>query len=33
MMAADCVTRAITRGVYAAESLGIWPAYRELFQN
>ena len=25
MMAADCVARAIARGVYAAESLGVWP--------
>ena len=29
MMAADCVARAITRGVYAAESLGIWPSYQD----
>ena len=29
MMAADCVARAITRGVYTAESLGIWPCYMD----
>jgi L-aminopeptidase/D-esterase-like protein len=29
MMAADCVARAISRGVYAAESLGIWTSYRD----
>ena len=32
MMAADCVTRAIARGVYAAESLGVWPGYRNSVQ-
>ena len=32
MMSADCVARAITRGVYSAESLGIWPAYRNSVQ-
>ena len=29
MMAADCVARAISRGVYAAEALGIWTSYRD----
>jgi len=29
MMAADCVARAISRGVYAAESLGIWTSYQD----
>jgi L-aminopeptidase/D-esterase-like protein len=29
-IAADCVTRALTRGVYAAESLGDRPGYRSL---
>jgi len=33
MMSADCVARAITRGVYSAESLGIWPAYRNSIQS
>ena len=28
MMAADCVARAIARGVYAAETLGTWTSYR-----
>ena len=28
MMAAECVARAIARGVFAAESLGVWPSYR-----
>ena len=32
MMAADCVARAITRGVFAAESLGIWPSYKDSIQ-
>lgn len=30
MMAADCVARAIARGVYAAEPLGDLPSYRQL---
>ena len=30
-MAADCLTRAIARGVYAAETLGDCKSYRELF--
>ncbi|MGF1474401.1 MAG: P1 family peptidase [Geminicoccaceae bacterium] len=30
MLAADCVTRAIARGVYEARSLGGFPAYRDL---
>jgi len=29
MAAADCVTRAIGRGVYEAESIGEWPSYRD----
>ncbi|MBC8259543.1 MAG: P1 family peptidase [SAR324 cluster bacterium] len=29
MMGADCVARAIARGVYNADSLGSWPAYRD----
>ena len=29
MMAADCVARSIPRGVYEAQSLGIWPSYRD----
>ncbi len=29
MLAADCVTRAVARGVYEAESLGEFPCYRE----
>ena len=32
MMAADCVARAISRGVYAAESLGIWTSYRDFIR-
>ena len=32
MMAADCVARAIARGVFAAESLGVWPSYRNSVQ-
>ena len=28
MMAADCLSRAIARGVYAAETLGDSPGYR-----
>jgi L-aminopeptidase/D-esterase-like protein len=28
-MAADCVARAIMRGVYEAESLGDYPGYRD----
>jgi L-aminopeptidase/D-esterase-like protein len=31
MAAADCVTRAIGRGVFAAESLGGWPSYRDRY--
>jgi L-aminopeptidase/D-esterase-like protein len=31
MFAADCVARAIARGVYEARSLGGFPAYRELY--
>ena len=30
MLAADCAARAITRGVYEAEPLAGWPAYRDL---
>jgi D-aminopeptidase len=30
MHAADCVARAIARGVYEAEALAGWPAYRDL---
>jgi L-aminopeptidase/D-esterase-like protein len=30
-MAADCLTRAIARGVYAAETLGDCKCYRDLF--
>ena len=30
MLAADCVARAITRGVYEASPLAGWPAYRDL---
>jgi L-aminopeptidase/D-esterase-like protein len=30
MLAADCVARAITRGVYEADALAQWPAYRDL---
>jgi L-aminopeptidase/D-esterase-like protein len=29
MLAADCVARAIARGVYAAESVGDYPGYKE----
>lgn len=29
MLAADCVTRAVARGVYEAETLGTMPAYRD----
>jgi L-aminopeptidase/D-esterase-like protein len=28
-IAADCVARAVARGVYAAEPLGIWPSWRK----
>lgn len=31
--AADCVARAIARGVYEAETLGEWRSYRECFAN
>ncbi|HEY0835565.1 MAG TPA: P1 family peptidase, partial [Azospirillum sp.] len=30
MAAADCLSRAIMRGVFEAEALGPWPAYRDL---
>lgn len=30
MLAADCTARAITRGVYEAQALAQWPAYRDL---
>lgn len=30
-LAADVVARALARGVYEAESLGIWPAYRAVY--
>ncbi|MHA1527972.1 MAG: P1 family peptidase [Alphaproteobacteria bacterium] len=30
MLAADCAARAITRGVYEAQPLAGWPAYRDL---
>jgi L-aminopeptidase/D-esterase-like protein len=30
MLAADCTARAITRGVYEAQALEQWPAYRDL---
>jgi L-aminopeptidase/D-esterase-like protein len=30
MLAADCTARAITRGVYEAEALAGWPAYRDM---
>ena len=29
MLAADCTARAITRGVYEAQALAGWPAYRD----
>ena len=32
MMAADCTARAIARGVYAADSLGKCPGYRDTFK-
>ena len=32
MMAADCVARAIARGVFASESLGVWSGYRNSVQ-
>ena len=31
LMAADCVARAIARGVYEAASAGIWKSYRETY--
>lgn len=31
MAAADCVTRAIGRAVYAADSIGGWPCYRDRY--
>jgi L-aminopeptidase/D-esterase-like protein len=31
MAAADCVTRAIGRAVYAAESIGGWQSYRDRY--
>jgi L-aminopeptidase/D-esterase-like protein len=31
LAAADCVTRAIGRAVYAAESIGGWISYRERY--
>ncbi|HYD68249.1 P1 family peptidase [Azospirillum sp.] len=33
MAAADCLSRAIMRGVYEAEALGPWPAYRDLHKT
>jgi L-aminopeptidase/D-esterase-like protein len=30
MLAADCTARAITRGVFEAQALAGWPAYRDL---
>jgi L-aminopeptidase/D-esterase-like protein len=30
-LAADCVARAIARGVFAAERLGVWPSWREIY--
>ena len=33
MLAADCVARAIARGVYQAESLGGWVSYRDRYEN
>ena len=33
MMAADCTARAITRGVYTANSLGKWPGYQDSFKQ
>ncbi|MBE7635405.1 peptidase T4 [Sneathiella sp. P13V-1] len=32
-IAADCVARAVARAVYHADSLGIYPGYRELFDK
>jgi L-aminopeptidase/D-esterase-like protein len=32
-IAADCVARAVARGVFAAAALGDWPAYRERHRN
>lgn len=32
MAAADCLSRAITRGVFSADALGDWPAYRDAYQ-
>ena len=31
MMAADCTARAITRGVYSADSLGKWASFQDKF--
>jgi len=31
-IAADCVARAVARGVYEAETLGAWPSYRSLYR-
>ena len=32
-VAADCVARAVARGVYAAEAVGRWPSYRGRLNN
>ena len=31
MTAADCLSRAVARGVYAAETMGDWPGYRDVY--
>jgi L-aminopeptidase/D-esterase-like protein len=33
MAAADCLSRAIARGVHAADTLGDWPAYRDIYPS
>jgi L-aminopeptidase/D-esterase-like protein len=32
-IAADCVARAVARGVYTAEPLGIWPSWRQRYKG
>jgi L-aminopeptidase/D-esterase-like protein len=33
MAAEDCLSRAIARGVHAADTLGDWPAYRDIYPS
>jgi len=33
MAAADCLSRAIARGVHAADTLDDWPGYRDIYPS